>query len=161
VPYRLIGQKVTVLISNGIARIYHQRECVATHAISGTGLYITQPDHMASVHREYLRSLSPDELKRQARVIGPEVESLISAVLSKGLFPEQMFKTCQGILALHSKDESDRFRQCCRWALANNLTSLRYMKHLMGSRHVTFEEDPSPKAELPLHGNIRGRQNYV
>lgn len=161
VPYRLIGQKVTVLISNGIARIYHERACVATHAISGSGLYITQSDHMASTHQEYLHSLSPDELKRRARVIGPEVESLISAVLSKGLFPEQMFKTCQGILALHSKHESDRFRQCCQWALANNLTSLRYMKHLMGSRHVSFDENRDPDGKLPPHDNIRGRQNYV
>lgn len=159
VPYRLIGQKVTVLISNGLARVYHQRECVATHAISGTGLYITQPDHMASVHREYLNSFSPDELKRQARLRGPEVESLIEAVLNKGIFPEQMYKTCQGILAL--KCERDRFRQCCRWALANNLTSLRYMRHLVGSPHVNLEEGMVPKGNLPSHDNIRGPENYV
>jgi transposase len=161
VPYRLIGQKVTVLISNGIARVYHQRECVATHAISGGGLYITQADHMSSSHRDYLASLYPDELKRKASIIGPEVENLISAVLNKGLFPEQMFKTCQGILSLYSKNESDRFLKCCRWALANNLTSLRYMKHLMGSHHVNFEEAPRSGAKLPLHDNIRGHENYV
>lgn len=161
VPYRLIGQKVTVLISNGIARIYHDRACVATHALAGNGLYVTQAEHMASAHREYLQSFYPDELKRRARLIGPEAESVIDAVLSKGLFPEQTYKTCQGILALYSKDESDRFRQCCRWALANNLTSLRYMKHLMGSRHVNFEEEQHTAAQLPLHDNIRGRQNYV
>jgi hypothetical protein len=159
VPYRLIGQKVTVLISNGLARIYHQRECVATHAISGTGLYITESDHMASVHREYLNSLSPDELRRQARVRGPEVESLINAVLSRGIFPEQMYKTCQGILAL--KCERDRFRQCCRWALANNMTSLRYMRHLVGSPHVNLDEDMAPQGKLPSHDNIRGPENYI
>jgi len=161
VPYRLIGQKVTVLISNGIARIYYQRECVATHAISGAGLYVTQADHMPSSHREYLESQYPDELKRKASIIGPEVVSLISAVLTKGLFPEQMLKTCQGILSLYSKNESDRFLKCCRWALANNLTSLRYMKHLMGSRHVNFEEDTGPSGKLPLHNNIRGQESYV
>lgn len=159
VPYRLIGQKVTVLISNGLARIYHQRECVATHAISGTGLYITESGHMASVHREYLNSLSPDELRRQARVRGPEVESLINAVLSRGIFPEQMYKTCQGILAL--KCERDRFRQCCRWALANNMTSLRYMRHLVGSPHVNLDEDMAPQGKLPSHDNIRGPENYI
>jgi len=129
VPYRLIGQKVTVLISNGIARIYHARECVATHALSGTGLYITQSDHMASSHREYIESFYPDELKRRALALGPEVESLITAVIKRGLFPEQTYKTCLGILALYSGDQSDRFRQCCRWALANNLTSLRYIDY--------------------------------
>ncbi len=160
VPYRLIGQKVTVLISNGVARIYHARECVATHVLSGTGLYITQSDHMASSHREYLESFYPDELKRRALTIGPEVESLIMAILKRGLFPEQTYKTCQGILALHSREASDRFRQCCRWALANNLTSLRYMKHLMGSPHVNFEE-VSRSTSLPSHDNVRGPQNYV
>jgi hypothetical protein len=161
VPYRLIGQKVTVLISNDIARIYHERTCVATHALSGTGLYITEADHMASKHQEYLQNFYPDELKRRARLIGPEAESVISAVLSKGLFPEQTYKTCQGILALHTRAESDRFRQCCRWALANDLTSLRYMTHLMGSRHVNFEEEQRSSEKLPPHDNIRGRQNYV
>src|SRR5690606_9869759 len=63
VPYRLIGQKVTVLISNGIARIYHDRQCVATHAITRGELYISQADHMSSVHREYLNSQSPDSLR--------------------------------------------------------------------------------------------------
>lgn len=161
VPHRLIGQKVTVLISNDIARIYHQRQCVATHAVSDPGLYITQPDHMASVHQQYLHSLSPDHLRQQARAMGPEVEGLINAVLNRGIFPEQMYKTCQGILALKSKCEPDRFRQCCKWAVANNLTSLRYMRHLVGSPHVNLQQGQSSQTKLPLHDNIRGSENYI
>lgn len=161
VPYYLIGQKVTVLISNGIARIYHQRQCVATHAISNGQLYISNPDHLSSVHKEYLNSLSPDSLRDKARAMGPEVEALINAVLSKGLFPEQMYKTCQGILALQLKCERIRFQRCCQLAVANNLTSLRYMRHLVTSAYVKFNEEPSSSAGLPLHDNIRGRDNYI
>lgn len=161
VPYRLIGQKVTVLISNGIARIYHGRECVATHAITRGELYISQADHMSSVHKEYLNSLSPDSLRQKARAMGPEVEALINAVLSKGLFPEQTYRTCQGILALQLKCERARFRKCCQLAVANNLTSLRYMQHLVSSSHVTFDEDHNQSSKLPAHDNIRGRDNYV
>jgi len=160
VPYRLIGQKVTVLISNGIARIYHERQCVATHTIAHGGIYITQADHMSSVHREYLDSLSPEVLIQKARAIGPEVEALISAVLSKGLFPEQMYKTCQGILALQHKCERTRFRKCCQLAVSNDLTSLRYMRHLVGSAHVKFQEDAC-SSDLPKHDNIRGRDHYI
>jgi hypothetical protein len=116
---------------------------------------------MSSVHKEYLDSLSPDSLKQKARLIGPEVEALITAVLSKGLFPEQMYKTCQGILALQLKCDRARFRKCCELAVANNLTSLRYMQHLVGSSHVTFDEEPSSSGTLPMHDNIRGRDNYV
>lgn len=161
VPYRLIGQKVTVLISNGIARIYHDRQCVATHAITRGELYISQADHMSSVHREYLNSQSPDSLRQRARAIGPEVEALISAVLSKGLFPEQMYKTCQGILALHLKCEPDRFRKCCQLAVANDLTSLRYMRHLVSNAHASFDEQDNPSGKLPTHDNIRGPENYI
>lgn len=161
VPYRLIGQKVTVLISNGLARIYHQRQCEATHAISNEQLYISNPDHLSSVHKEYLNGLSPDSLRAKARAIGPEVEALINAVLSRGLFPEQMFKTCQGILALQLKCDRARFQQCCRLAVANNLTSLRYMRHLVTSAHVKFNEEPSASGGLPMHDNIRGRDNYI
>lgn len=161
VPYRLIGQKVTVLVSNGIARIYHERECVATHAITRGELYISQADHMSSVHKEYLNSLSPDSLRQKARTIGPEVEALINAVLSRALFPEQTYRTCQGILALQLKCDRARFRKCCQLAVANNLTSLRYMQHLVSSSHVTFDEELSSSGALPMHGNIRGRDNYV
>lgn len=160
VPYRLIGQKVTVLISNGIARVYYQRECVATHVISKGGLYITKQEHMASAHQEYLNNLSPDILKQKALAIGPEVESLISAVLKKGLYPEHAYKTCQGILALQFKCERDRFRKSCQVAVANGLISLRYMRHLVSSPHVTFIEPCSTQGSLPLHQNIRGSENY-
>jgi len=161
VPYRLIGQKVTVLISNGIARIYHQRTCVATHALAGTGLYSSQPEHLSSVQNEYLNSLSPDILREKARTIGPEVEALINAVLSRGQFPEQMYKTCQGILALRLKCDRIRFQRCCELAVANNLTSLRYMTHLVNSTHVSFTEDAAPSGGLPDHGNIRGRDSFL
>lgn len=160
VPYRLIGQKVTVLISNGIARIYHQRQCVATHVINTGSLYITKQDHLASAHQEYLNNLSPDILRQKALAIGPEVESLINVVLKKGLFPEHAYKTCQGILALQFKCERDRFRKCCQVALANNLTSLRYMRHLVSSPHVMFTEKQGKEGSLPLHHNIRGPENY-
>ncbi len=161
VPYRLIGQKVTVLISNGIARIYHKRECVATHALSGTGLYSSQPDHLSSVHREYLNNLSPDTLREKARAIGPEVEALINAVLSRAQFPEQMYKTCQGILALRLKCDRRRFQKCCQLAVANNLTSLRYMTHLVNSNHVTFSDESGSTGSLPQHDNIRGRDSFI
>lgn len=160
VPYRLIGQKVTVLISNSIARIYHQRQCVATHLINKGGLYITQSDHLASTHKAYLDNLSPEGLKQKARLIGPEMENLIIAVLKKGLFPEHAYRTCQGILALQYKCERDRLRKCCQVALANDLTSLRYMRHLVSSPHVTFQEPSGGQGMLPLHDNIRGPQNY-
>lgn len=161
VPYRLIGQKVTVLVSNGIVRIYHERQCVATHAITRGELYISQADHLSSVHKEYLSSQSPDSLRLKARAIGPEVEALISAVLSRGLFPEQMYKTCQGILALHLKCEPERFRKCCQLAVANNLTSLRYMRHLVTSAHVKFGDESTSLGGLPQHDNVRGRENYI
>jgi transposase len=160
VPYRLIGQKVTVLISNGLARIYYQRECVATHVTAGGGLYLTQKDHLASVHQDYLDSMSPEVLKEKGRAIGPEAEGVIVAVLAKAQHPEQAYKTCQGILALQFKCDRKKYLFCCRMALANELVSLRYLRHLIGSPHVVFRPGPDPQTSLPLHDNIRGSQSY-
>lgn len=160
VPYRLIGQKVTVLISNGIARVYHKRECVASHVVTKGSLYITQRDHLASAHQEYLNNLSPDTLKQKALAIGPEVQAVITAVLDRGQYPEQAYRTCQGILALQLKCERAKLRKCCEVALANKLISLRYLRHLVTSPHVTFDEPLFTQGSLPLHQNIRGRDNY-
>lgn len=160
VPYHLIGQKVTVLLSNGIARIYHARECIATHVLSKEGLYITKTDHLASTHQEYLNNLSPETLKQKALAIGSEAEQLITAVLGRAQHPEQAYKTCQGIMALQFKCERKKFLLCCKTAIANNLISLRYMRHLVSSPHVILQEEHFRQTSLPLHQNIRGPENY-
>lgn len=160
VPYRIIGQKVTVLVSNGIARIYYQRECVATHILSSGGLYITKTEHMASAHQDYLASLSPEVLKQKARAIGPEAESVIAAVLAKAQHPEQAYKTCQGILALQFKCERKKYLLCCRMALANDLVSLRYLRHLTASPYVNQLPDTGEHTALPVHQNVRGSAHY-
>lgn len=160
VPYHLIGQKVTVLLSNGMAQIYHERQCIATHFVTKGGLYITKPDHLASAHKEYLNNLSPDILKQKALAIGPEAEMLITAVLGRAQHPEQAYKTCQGIMALQFSCDRKKFLLCCKTALANNLISLRYMRHLVSSPHVTLREEHSVQTSLPLHQNIRGPESY-
>jgi transposase len=160
VPYHLIGQKVTVLLSNGIARIYYDRECVATHILTKGGLYITKADHLSSTHQEYLNNLSPEILKQKALTIGAEAETLIAAVLAGAQHPEQAYKTCQGIMALQFKCDRKKFLLCCKTAVANNLISLRYMRHLVCSPYVTLNEERRVQASLPLHQNIRGPENY-
>lgn len=160
VPYRLIGRKVTVLLSNGIARIYHERECIATHILTQGSLYITKTEHMASAHRAYLDNLSPETLKQKARAIGPEAERIIAAVLDRAQHPEQAYKTCQGIMALQFKCDRKKFLLCCKTAVDNNLISLRYMRHLVSSPHVNLQDQPANQTSLPLHHNIRGPEHY-
>lgn len=160
VPYHLIGQKVTVLLSNGIARIYHERECIATHILTKGSLYITKTDHLASVHQKYLNNLSPEILKQKALAVGSEAETLIAAVLARAQHPEQAYKTCQGIMALQFSCDRKKFLLCCKTAVANNLISLRYMRHLVPSPHVTLKDERSAQTSLPLHQNIRGPENY-
>ncbi|HEU4609901.1 MAG TPA: hypothetical protein VFS31_17395, partial [Chitinophagaceae bacterium] len=131
-----------------------------THILTKGGLYITKADHLSSTHQEYLNSLSPDILKQKALVIGAEAETLIAAVLAGAQHPEQAYKTCQGIMALQFKCDRKKFLLCCKTAVANNLISLRYMRHLVSSPYVTLTEDRSVQTSLPLHQNIRGPENY-
>src|SRR5690606_28398495 len=150
----------TVLISNSIARIYHQRQCVATHVINQGGLYITQSDHLASTHKAYLDNLSPEVLKEKARALGPEVESLIVAVLKKGLFPEHAYRTSQGCLALQCKCQRDLLRICCEIALACFVTSRRFQRQLVTTCLVTFQGPSGRLGRLSLLDNIGAPQLY-
>src|SRR5690606_41445531 len=81
-PYRLIGQKVTILMTRGVARIYHARQCVATHAIVPGQLYSSNPDHLSSVHKHYVSSLSPDSFRSKALAIGPEMKVRVTRELT-------------------------------------------------------------------------------
>jgi len=80
VPYHLIGQQVTVLISGKLLKVYHQGQCVASHFI-GHGRYLTQDDHMGSALKAFMASLNPELLKQRAHEIHTTVGEVISQIL--------------------------------------------------------------------------------
>lgn len=158
VPHRLIGQQVTVLLSGKLLRVYHQGQCVATHAL-GYGRYQTQSDHMGSAHKAFLDSMNPELLKSRAMGIHPDVHTIIDHVLQRGRHPEQNYKTCQGILALQKRYGAAKLIEGCRIALQADIISLGYIKGICENPYSGSAPLIVGRGALPVHENIRGNYN--
>lgn len=159
VPYRLIGQRVKVIYSNQLIKIYHHGECVATHAVSGQR-YTTLADHMPSHHNAYQQGMNPEWLERQAQSIGIAVRAVVVHVLGRSMHPEQNYKTCQGILSLARKHGHLRLNDCCKLALELNYITYRYIKRQCENAHFT-PNVPIVNTCLPAHENIRGAATFA
>lgn len=158
VPYRLIGQRVQVVVSRALLKVYYKSECVATHAITGQR-YTTVEDHLASHHQAYLSSINPQWLQEHAKRIGEDTEKTVSHVLSRTKHPEQNYKTCQGILSLAKKHGSNRLNEVCAFVLAADAVSYNYIKRLCESAHFGAQI-AAPQTNKTAHKNIRGPETY-
>lgn len=158
VPYRLIGQKVEVVLTRELLKVYHQSACVATHPVTGQR-YNTVEDHLASHHKAYLNSLNPQYLLDQAKRIGNQTQDIIARILNRTRHPEQNYKTCQGILALERKHGHQRLEKVCAYVAQTDTISYRYIRQLCESAHF---EAGMAQQQTPLshHDNIRGAKHY-
>jgi transposase len=158
VPYHLIGQKVHVVLTHDLVKVYHKSSCVATHPVTG-GMYSTVSDHLASHHQAYLESMNPKWLISQGGRIGKDVELVIEQVLVRTRHPEQNYKTCQGILALQRKHSAQRVNAACAFALHAKSVTYTNIKRLCESPYFT-EHEEQPQTANQQHANIRGASNY-
>ena len=67
VPNRLLGQKVNVIITSLLVRMYYQCNCVATHPAGLSCKYITIAEHLPSLHQIVLKGMNAQYLEERAR----------------------------------------------------------------------------------------------
>ncbi len=158
-PYRLIGQKVQVIITASLVNIYYQGNCVATHLSTLTPKYVTQADHLPSHHQIVLKGMNADLLKQRAAIYGESVVKVIETVLKKSKHAEQAYKTCRGILALAGKTSAQTLIDACQIALEYNVCTYNHILRIATGKYAnrTFTTDNDP---LPPHNNIRGASTY-
>lgn len=159
VPYTYIRKKVKIAYTTDEVRIYHRYERIATHKrVKSPYNYTTEPDHLASQHREYTK-WNADYFLEWARSIAPDVEQLIREILERKKHPEQAYRSCVGVLGLKKKVGRDRLVSACTHALQYGRHSYKAVQDILerGIDHleITTEERP-----LPSHENIRGSAYY-
>jgi len=160
VPYTYIRKKMRVAYTSRQVKIYYKYDCIAVHARTKSPFnYTTDPDHLASTHKQYTKWNAEFFLKWAAS-INTDVETLIFRILEKKQHREQAYRTCVGVLSLHKKVGPERFIKACS-------LSLLYERHSYGSVLNILERglDKLPKPEsdppaLPEHDNIRGQSYY-
>jgi hypothetical protein len=158
VHYDYIGEKVQVIYTRTMVRIYCKNEKIATHErIVGFG-YSTVSDHLCSAHQHYNKR-SPGYYIETAKRKSAVLVDLITAIFNRPQAPELFYRTCDGLLSLCRKTDLARFEKACQIALDNNELTCRYVKSLVTGNSLLMEPEdckplPSPKE------NIRGKQYY-
>lgn len=161
VPYKLIGKKLKLIYTNDSVEIYHEYKRVALHSrnykkYGYTTLQEHRPTNHAYMHER--KGWNVDTFMNQAEVIGPSTKSFLARILSSKNFPEQTFNTCLGIFRLGKQYGNDRLEAACQRAqyalYANYGTIQNILKNGLDKTKEPVEQI------IPLHENIRGKNNY-
>ncbi len=120
VPYTFAGKKVKVLYDNNVVEIYHYGERIAVHLKNSLPKgYHTIPEHMPSNHQQaiIIKGWTKEDLFRKAENIGPDALIVAEHILSSSIYPEQIFKSCHGLIMLQNKYDKIRIDNACKRAL--------------------------------------------
>ncbi len=159
VPYQLIGKKLRIHYSRSSVQIFQQYELVASHPrLRSEHNYSTNPSHMPSQHR-YVAEWNPELFMEKARAIAPVVETYIREVLNKKQYPEQAYKSCQGILSFANKAGHERLIKACERAHEIGFYNYKIIEDILKKNLDGYDEE-QPTSLMPEHENIRGGKYY-
>lgn len=161
VPYRHMGDKVTIAYTLTNVSIYYKNERIAFHRRSFKKYgYTSIKEHLPS-HHQYIAEWNPDKFIRWALTIDPVVEAFIKKVLEAKVYPEQAYRSCAGILSFDKRIGRERLIGACRRATHFNTYNYKIIERIIQSKHDLLPLDEGPTQQtLPLHENIRGASYY-
>lgn len=160
VPYRLIGQKVKVIYTSTRVHIYHKGQQVALHLRSRRAAhYCTQDNHLASQHKHY-KERSPQYYIGKAAAINATLKVLIEHIFKQDKHPEQLYKSCDGLLRLAWATPTPTLEKACRTALEHRMYSYGFLKNMIENNMVAHQPEEEHEKPLPKHANVRGSAYY-
>ena len=162
VPHPLVHERVELRFTKTSVEVLHKGQRVALHRRDPMpGTYTTVPAHMPKAHQKHL-AWTPTRLIRWGSSIGPETETLVSAILKDRPHPEQGYRSCLGILKLSKAYGPQRLECACKRAVAVGARSYRHVNSILknGLDRVELVESAA-QPRLPLeHENVRGGDYY-
>ena len=159
VPFQYISQHVQVAYTRRVVRIYAEGKQVAAHTRKFGGGYTAVKEHLSSQHRYYL-GRSPDYFIERAEKLCPELHKLIKLIFQQPGYPENQYRTCEGLLRLYRQSDPHDFARACTVAMEYGMLSYKKVEGIIKSGTLYAQPDTVDKP-LPGHGNIRGRDYYV
>ena len=160
VPYQHIGTHVKVIYTRSAVRIFGKGQRIAMHPRDvAPGRYTTTKKHLCSTHQHYL-DRSPAYYLGKARTRCPRLYRLLQLMFDQDeRYPEQLYKSCEGLLALHRKSDPDTFARACDIAVEHGHYSYRFIHNLLTNK-MTSTAYPISTKPLPKHDNVRGKDYY-
>jgi hypothetical protein len=91
--------------------------------------------------------------------VGPHTAQVAEHILSCGIYPEQNYKSCHGLLMMQRTFGKDRLEAACARTLGATRVNYTMIKNILqaGLDKQTALFNPPP---LPDHDNIRGSDHY-
>ena len=158
-PYTLIGKKLKVIYTRSMVQLFYQGKKVAVHVRSfKTGGYSTVKEHLCSYHKHYT-DRSPDYYRNLACKKSPVLGKYVSRLFEQDRYPEQLYKTCDGLLSLYRKSDLDTFEKACQLGMDIGEYSYRFIKNVLAN-HTAHEDHSESEKPLPKHTNVRGKDYY-
>jgi hypothetical protein len=159
VHYCYISRKVKVVYTRSMVYVYSRGEQIAVHPRSYTkGGYSTKKEHLCSAHKHYL-SRSPEYYLNKAREKSESLYDLFRKIFQQDKYPEQLYRTCDGLLSLARKTDPDELDQACMIALENENYSWKFLVNIIENKMTQHRETPQQQS-LPFHENTRGAGYY-
>jgi len=157
VPYIHIGKQANVIYTRSMVTIYVEGEKVATHVRSYfKNRYTTVEDHLCSTHQHYKRR-SPEYYLNQAKEKSEALHQFFQALFALNRYPEQSYRTCDGLLRLLRNSEASKFNNACKVALEYERYSYKFIENVIKNNR---EQEVTPDKKLPVHSNIRGGEHF-
>ncbi|MFA5817602.1 MAG: IS21 family transposase [Bacteroidales bacterium] len=159
VPYVHIGSKVKVIYTRTMVHIYAKGQQVAVHVRDyKQGEYSSVKEHLCSAHQHY-NDRSPSYYLDKAKSKSAAFYQLVELLFKQNRHPEQLYRTCDGLMSLQRKTEADVFSKACMMAIDYQNYSYRFVSNILKNK-MTDEPAAAPAKPLPVHKNIRGRDYY-
>lgn len=159
VPYYYIGQKVKVIYTKTRVHIYTKGGQVAAHLRSyRAAFYTTQDNHLASQHKHY-KDRSPDYYIHKAKAFSPSFKTLVEQLFKQDKHPEQLYKSCDGLLRLAKSTLKETLEKACKLALEHHEYGYNFLKNIIENK-MTDEKPQVNEKSLPKHNNVRGSKHY-
>ena len=160
VPYAYTGSQVKVIYTRTLVRIYAKSKQIALHLREfRQGGYTTDKEHLCSHHKHYL-DRSPEYYLKKANEKSETLYQLVQLVFEQQRHPEQLYKTCDGLLSLQRKTVSDTFNEACLMAIEHKNLSYKFILNILKNK-MTGQQETKLQPPLPVHQNIRGKDYYT
>ena len=162
VPYQYLKKKVKILYTSSAVEIFHKYNRIAIHMRNYRPyVYTTNAEHLASTH-QFVSDWSPSRFIDWATTIDPVVGEYIIQIIESRNHPEQAYKSCLGILSFEKKVGRERLINACKRALDFKIYSFKTIQKILENNldQIDFEQKSELEQQLPIHGNIRGKQYY-
>ncbi len=160
VPYIYTGLTVKVIYTRLMVHIYAKGQQIAVHVRDyKQGGYTTEKEHLCSAHQHYL-DRSPDYYMGKAKLKSDLLYQLLEHLFKQNRHPEQLYRTCDGLLNLHRKTEPKDFDKACTIALEHQNYTYTFILNILKNK-MTEEPGALQDKALPDHANKRGKEYYA